>query len=191
MHQNFTLFGILRRVVAHPRIYRQREKSPIDIHLERLNQRKLLFITITFKKIKIVIPFFFACDISLASHFFQNVFNVSRRHQAVAEAGVEGDLLRLHLNIRAFMKTETLEWNRPPFGLLNKLIPNYVIFTLAGFGVFLNIISTKFKISGRSTAFAEIKGEYFVILADKGWYNTLLFGRRGCQSNDSTELIFL
>lgn len=99
MHQNFTLLGLLGRIIAHPGIDRQRKKAAINIHLQRLDQRKLLLVAVALKEIEIVVAFFFTSDIGLSPHFLQNILNIPRRHQAVAESGVERYLLRLHLNV--------------------------------------------------------------------------------------------
>ena len=157
MHKEFALFCFLGWVVTHPSIYWQREEAAVDVHLKGLDQFVLLFVAITFVKVEVFVAFFLASDVSLPSHFFEDVFDVARWYQAVAESGVERDLFGLYLNIGAFLEAESLEWNGPSFRFFDKLVPYDVIFGRSRFCIFLKIIATKLEVTRRTRSFTEIK----------------------------------
>jgi len=157
VHQEFALLCFLGWVITHPSIYWQREEAAIDVHLKGLDQFVLLFITIAFVKVKVFVPLLLASDVRLPSHFFQDVLDVARWYQAVAEPGVERDLLRLYLNVGPVVEPQSLERNRPSFRLLDELVPYDVVICRPCFCIFLKVVAAKLEVTRRTRSFTKVK----------------------------------
>lgn len=128
MHKNFALLAFFRWVVAHPGLDRQGEKATVDVHLERLYHRELILVAVALVEIQVVVAFFFARDVCLSAYRLRYVVYVARRHEAVAQAGVQGDLLGLHLDVRPVEEAEALERDGPTFRFFDEIIPYDIVF---------------------------------------------------------------
>lgn len=107
----------------------------------------LLLLAIALIEVEVIWALLFASDIRLGSHHFKNIINIPWRHKAVTEARIERYLLRLDLDVGAIVETESPERNGPPFRLLYKFIPYYVLFRGPSLCVLLNVIAAEFEIA--------------------------------------------